>query len=99
MYTQSPRVLGVTSYALGATTRATHAVVVKDEVLGYTNGTPGQTFRVQHAPVLNLRSSETIEIEELRDGELVSFLGRASTISRNPIASSGISCWKLDRRN
>ena len=43
MYTQSPRVLGVTAYALGATTRATHAVVVKDEVLGYTNGTPGQT--------------------------------------------------------
>ena len=34
MYTQSPRVVGVTAYALGATTRATHAVVVKDEVLG-----------------------------------------------------------------
>jgi predicted phage baseplate assembly protein len=71
MYTQSPRVIGVTAYALGATTRATHAVVVKDEVLGYTSGTPGQLFRVQHAPVLDLRAAETIEIEELRDGELV----------------------------
>ncbi len=71
MYTQSPRVVGVTAYALGATTRATHAVAVKEEVLGYTSGTPGQVFHVQHAPVLDLRPSETIEIEELRDGELV----------------------------
>ena len=71
MYTQSPRVVGVTAYALGATTRATHAVAVKEEVLGQTNGTPGQVFHVQHAPVLDLHPYETIEIEELRDGDLV----------------------------
>jgi predicted phage baseplate assembly protein len=71
MYTQSPRVVGVTAYALGATTRATHAVAVKDEVLGRTNGTPGQVFHVQHAPVLDLHPYETIEIEELRDGDLI----------------------------
>lgn len=71
MYSQAPRVVDVTAYAIGATTRATHAIVVKDEVLGFTAGTPGQTFRVQHAPVLSLREDETLEIEELRDGELV----------------------------
>ncbi len=71
MYTQSPRVTGVTAYTLGATGLATHAVVVRDEVLGQTTGNPGQLFHLQHAPVLALRTEETIEIEELRDGELV----------------------------
>jgi predicted phage baseplate assembly protein len=71
MYTQSPRVVGVVASTLGGTTLATHAVAVRDEVLGQTNGNPGQVFRAQHAPVLALRPAETIAIEELRSGELV----------------------------
>ena len=71
MYTQSPRMIGVTASALGATTYATHAVAVRDEILGRVDGTPGQIFHLQHAPVLDLREEETVEIEELRDGELV----------------------------
>ena len=71
MYTQSPRVTGIIASTLGATALATHAVAVRDEVLGQTTGNPGQVFRLQHAPVLALRSDETIEIEELRDGEPV----------------------------
>jgi predicted phage baseplate assembly protein len=39
--------------------------------LGRTNGTPGQIFHVQHAPVLDLHPYETIEIEELHDGDLI----------------------------
>jgi len=71
MYTQSPRVVSVSAHSLGATTRATHAVVVKDEILGHTNGEPGQLFRLQHAPVLALRGGETVEVEEIREGQLV----------------------------
>ncbi len=71
MYTQSPRVAGVMVSTLGGTTLATHAVAVREEVLGQTSGGPGQMFRVQHAPVLALRPEETIAIEELRNGESV----------------------------
>jgi predicted phage baseplate assembly protein len=72
MYTQSPRVLGVEASTLGAATRASHAVVVREEILGRTQGTAGQAFRMQHTPVLALRPEvETVEVEELRQGELV----------------------------
>jgi predicted phage baseplate assembly protein len=71
MYKQSPRVTNVTAYSLGATTPATHAVLVHDEVLGVSKGEPGQTYKLQNAPVLMPREGETVEIEEKRDGELV----------------------------
>ncbi len=71
MYSQSPRVIGLATSTLGSATRATHAIVVKDELLGRTTGEPGQAFALRNAPILALREGETIEIEEFRDGELV----------------------------
>jgi predicted phage baseplate assembly protein len=71
MYTESPRVINVTAHSLGATTRATHAVIVPEEILGQSKGEPGQVFHLQHAPVLDLRPDETVEVEEKRDGEMV----------------------------
>lgn len=69
-YSESPRVTNVTAYALGATTRATHAVIVREELLGVSNGDPGQVFRLQNAPVLALREGETVQVEERRHGEI-----------------------------
>jgi predicted phage baseplate assembly protein len=71
MYTQSPRIKGVTSFVLGGTTWATHAVIVRDEVLGPSDGEPGQLFYLQHAPVLAPGAGETLELEEERDGQIV----------------------------
>jgi predicted phage baseplate assembly protein len=71
MYTQSPRVRNVDAFSLGATTRATHAVIVKDELLGRSSGEPGQVFNLQHAPVLTPTADEALEVEEMREGELV----------------------------
>ncbi|GIK37856.1 MAG: putative baseplate assembly protein [Chloroflexota bacterium] len=71
MYTESPRILDVKAYTLGAATRATHAVIVRDEVLGRSNGDPGQIFRLQNTPVLALQPGETVEIEEKQAGEIV----------------------------
>ncbi len=70
-YTQSPRIQQVEAYVLGATTTATHAVVVQNEMLGMTTGESGQSFHLQHVPVLEPREEETLEIEEIVDGELV----------------------------
>jgi predicted phage baseplate assembly protein len=71
MYTESPRILSIAAHVLGGTARATHAVAVREEVLGNSNGEPGQIFHLQHAPVLALRPGEVVEAEEKRDGELV----------------------------
>ncbi len=70
-YTESPRILNVTPHTLGATTRATHAVIVRDEVLGRSNGEPGQVFNLEHAPVLDLQPGETVEVQENRGGVIV----------------------------
>ncbi len=64
MYTQSPRVMKIEPFSLGATVGATHSVSVEDEVLGISNGEPGQRFQLQHAPVLQLRPDETLLVEE-----------------------------------
>lgn len=71
MYRESPRLTGVKAFALGATTRATHAVIVRHETLGVSTGEAGQSFRLRHAPVLGLRAGESVEVEEMIDGELV----------------------------
>jgi predicted phage baseplate assembly protein len=70
-YTESPRILNVEAYALGATTRAAHAVYTYFEEIGESNGDPGQVFHLTNAPVLDLADDEALEVEELRDGELV----------------------------
>jgi predicted phage baseplate assembly protein len=71
MYTESPRIVSVTAHSLGAATRATHAVGVREEVLGRSNGDPGQIYHLLNTPVLDLRPGETVEVEEKREGEVV----------------------------
>ncbi len=70
-YSRSPRIRQVRVETLGASVMASHAVYAEQEILGVSNGDPNQSFRVRNAPVLPLRSGETVEVEELRDGELM----------------------------
>ncbi|MEE8392264.1 MAG: putative baseplate assembly protein [Anaerolineae bacterium] len=70
MYSESPRVMNVTAYTLGATVPATHAVIVENETLGRSDGEPGQTFQLEYAPILTLQEGETVEVEEKRHGEI-----------------------------
>lgn len=71
VYTESPRIAHVEAHSLGATTRATHARFVYGEIVGVSNGEAGQTFKLEHAPVLALQPGETVEVEENRQGEVV----------------------------
>ena len=71
MYTESPRVSDVVAHTLGAAVPATHAVIVEDEILGRSDGEPGQTFLLEYAPILALQDGETVEVEEKRHGEIV----------------------------
>ncbi|MEX1020457.1 MAG: putative baseplate assembly protein [Litorilinea sp.] len=67
-YSQSPRIRQIHAFALGATTRAMHAVFTYFEELGVSTGDPGQNFRLSQSPVLDLAEDETLEVEEIRDG-------------------------------
>ncbi len=68
---QSPRLRGISAYTLGGAVQATHAQIVSAELLGRSNGEPGQIYRLQHAPVLALRAGESVEVQEEREGETV----------------------------
>jgi predicted phage baseplate assembly protein len=48
----SPRLRAATADTIGGTVAAVHAEVVTDEVLGLSEGVPGQRFAVQHPPIV-----------------------------------------------
>lgn len=53
-YQVSPVLRQLQVEARGGTVGARHAITVREEVLGTSDGTPGQTFQLQHTPVLSL---------------------------------------------
>ncbi|MCB9076087.1 MAG: putative baseplate assembly protein [Anaerolineaceae bacterium] len=63
-YTKSPRIRHITVHVLGITTEGTQAIVVNNEILGRSNGEPGQMLQLEHAPILTLEAGETVEVEE-----------------------------------
>ncbi|HEX2981254.1 MAG TPA: putative baseplate assembly protein [Anaerolineaceae bacterium] len=70
-YTASPRLENVVVTTIGVTVPSTHARIVDEEVLGTSNGEPGQTFTLLNSPVLGLGPHETLEVEEFHGGETV----------------------------
>jgi predicted phage baseplate assembly protein len=71
MYTESPRVENIEAYSLGGTVHARHSVSVEEEILGNSNGEPGQSFTLVNSPILTLQPGETLDVEELRDDDVV----------------------------
>lgn len=51
-YQQSPRVLEIVAGTIGGTASAVNAELVDREVVGVSDGTPGQRFPLRHAPVV-----------------------------------------------
>ena len=62
-YQASPRILGVQSSVMGGTMTASHATTVEREVIGRSDGTPGQTFSLAYAPVLPRVRGETVLVQ------------------------------------
>jgi predicted phage baseplate assembly protein len=67
-YADAPTFTSLTVTAIGAQLRAVHAARHERELLGISDGTPGQTFRFRNAPVLPLGAGETLEVEDLENG-------------------------------
>lgn len=63
-YARSPEIGAVTTAVAGATVDAYHAATVSDELLGASDGIPGQVHALRRRPVLALEDGETLEVRE-----------------------------------
>ncbi len=61
-YSRSPRIVGMDSRSIGGTTLATQCQVVTDEVLGMSDGNPGQIFQLQRLPILAREEDEYLTV-------------------------------------
>ncbi|MEH1868457.1 MAG: putative baseplate assembly protein [Nostoc sp.] len=59
-YNRPPRIIGLAARSIGGTVRASHSTLIIDERLGISDGTPGQSFQLQTAPILERRENEYI---------------------------------------
>ncbi|AFZ67352.1 putative baseplate assembly protein [Deinococcus peraridilitoris] len=64
-YKVSPDIEGLRIEARGATVTARHSIVVQGEVLGRSDGTPGQSFKLLYSPVLWLDPETDVVVSEL----------------------------------
>ena len=67
-YSSSPRIQTIEAATVGGTVSATHAITEEHELLGRSDGKPGQTFQLEHAPILRLRPDEVVEVQD-EDGD------------------------------
>ncbi len=68
-YQSSPKVGSVISESIGGTVLASHSQRISGEVLGWSDGSPGQRFQLQNFPILLRKSGETLEVETENEGE------------------------------
>lgn len=59
-YLNSPKITGIKIRSIGGTVAAKHSTLLRDELLGNSNGKPGQTFQLQTVPILDRRPEEHI---------------------------------------
>ena len=59
-YVRSPRITGLNVRSLGGTVRISQSIRINEELLGKSDGTPGQTFNLQVTPILPRREDEYI---------------------------------------
>ncbi len=68
-YSSSPRIKSITSENIGGTVPASHCLRVSTEILGRSDGMPGQQFTLHNSPVLAREQGETVEVETERENE------------------------------
>jgi predicted phage baseplate assembly protein len=62
VYSQTPRITGLSIRSIGGTVPASQCEVIEQEVLGESDGSAGQAFQLQGMPVLNRQSEEFITV-------------------------------------
>lgn len=63
-YQESPKIKALTAVALGATVEAEHSTQASREIMGRSDGSPGQQFQVSFPPVLPRVQNETVLVAD-----------------------------------
>jgi predicted phage baseplate assembly protein len=61
-YSASPLIKGLTAFTSGGTTEAVNAELIENELLGVSEGVPGQRFALKHRPVVPGGSAAVLEV-------------------------------------
>ncbi|MBN1643168.1 MAG: putative baseplate assembly protein [Anaerolineae bacterium] len=61
-YEASPEVRNVGAVSWGGTVPATHAATIRNESLGRSDGSPGQIYQLERAPILARGEGETVQV-------------------------------------
>jgi predicted phage baseplate assembly protein len=61
-YVNSPRITSLKVRSMGGTISASNSSVIRDELLGVSEGIPGQRFQLTNVPVLERRDDEYITV-------------------------------------
>ncbi len=61
-YEASPEVRSIGAVSWGGTVAATHATIVRNEIMGRSDGSPGQILQLERTPVLERQPGETAQI-------------------------------------
>src|SRR5207245_987097 len=61
-YSASPIIKGLTAFATGGTAEAVNAELVENELLGVSEGVPGQRFPLKHRPVVPGGAANILEV-------------------------------------
>lgn len=69
-YKVSPKIRSIAAESRGGTVNARHAVTVFDEVLGRSEGRPGEAYQLLHYPLLTRDDERDYLIAELPGGEV-----------------------------
>jgi predicted phage baseplate assembly protein len=64
-YTSSPEIMALSIRTIGGTVPASNSTQVPMEILGRSDGSPGQKFTLAHSPILQLSEGEGVLIGEL----------------------------------
>jgi predicted phage baseplate assembly protein len=83
-YTHPPEVYAISAVPVGALLPAAHSAKVEREVLGISDGTPGQVFGLRERPVLPLGPGETLEVQDPDTGAWHAWELRESFASSGP---------------
>lgn len=70
-YTSSPLLRKLTTSTHGGVILSTHAQAIRDELLGQSDGSPGQRFFLQVTPILARRDGETLLVHVSGEGAQV----------------------------
>ncbi len=64
VYDYAPEIEEISAVPIGASVPAAHAAAHAGETVGTSEGTPGQTFQLLHAPVLHPVPGETLQVRD-----------------------------------